>query len=34
MAGRQLIEKSLRDGLAVSSDNLRDETIKPKQWLT
>ena len=34
MAGRQLIEKSLRDGLAVSPDNLRDETIKPKQWLT
>ena len=34
MAGRQLVEKSLRDGLAVSSDNLRDETIKPKQWLT
>jgi 3-phenylpropionate/trans-cinnamate dioxygenase ferredoxin reductase subunit len=34
MAGRQLIEKSLRDGLAVFHDNLRDETIKPKQWLT
>ena len=33
MAGRQLIEKSLRDGFAVSPDNLLDETIKPKQWL-
>lgn len=33
MAGRQLIEKSLRDGLAISTDSLRNETVKPKQWL-